>query len=51
MEIDMIISYKEMVASVGQMIHDVCEEEGIDYDHFVTALNDAFNACFEIVEM
>ena len=47
----MILTYKEMVANVDQMIHDACKEEGVDYDHFVSALNDAFDARFEIVEM
>ena len=47
----MILTYDEMVASVDQMIRDACEEEGVEYDHFVASLNDAFDARFEIVEM
>lgn len=46
----MILSYEEMVASVDKIIHEVCDKEGIEYDHFVNALNDAFDARYEMVE-
>lgn len=47
MEIDMILSYEEMVASVDKMIHAACKEEGVDYDEFIVALDAAMDKRYE----
>lgn len=43
----MILGYEEMVASVDKMIHAVCEEEGVDYNEFIAALNAAQDKRYE----
>ena len=45
------MTYDEIVADVEKLMREACEEAGADYDHFVAALDDAFDARFEIVEM
>jgi nitrate reductase assembly molybdenum cofactor insertion protein NarJ len=46
-----MITYDEMIADVVALMHTACEEAGADYDHFVAALDNAFDARFEIVEV
>lgn len=46
-----MLTYKQMVAEVEKLMRESCDEAGCDYDEFVTALNDAFDARFEIVEV
>ena len=45
-----MLTQKEIVAEVEKLMRRACEEAGADYDEFVTKLNDAFDARFEIVE-
>ena len=47
----MILNREEMIADMVRLMREACEEAGADYDHFVAALDDAFDARFEIVEM
>jgi hypothetical protein len=47
----MILNREEMIADMVRLMRKACEEAGADYDHFVAALDDAFDARFEIVEM
>lgn len=35
-----------MVADMEQGMRKACEEQGVEYDQFVTALSDAFDARF-----
>ena len=46
----MILKYEEAVAQIDQIMHEVCDEAGIDYDEFVADIVGAFDAIFEIVE-
>ncbi len=46
-----MISYDEMVADVEKLMRKACDDAGCDYDEFVAALDNAFDARFEIVEM
>lgn len=43
----MILSCEEMAAQVNQIIVDVCAEEGIEYDDFISAFNKAWGSQFE----
>ena len=45
-----MLTQKEIVADVEKLMRKACEEAGADYDEFVTKLNDAFDARFEIEE-
>ena len=45
-----MLTQKEMVAEVEQLMRKACADAGADYVEFVTKLNDAFDARFEIVE-
>jgi hypothetical protein len=47
----MILNHEEMSAVMVRMMRKACEEAGADYDHFVAALDEAFDARFEIMEM
>jgi hypothetical protein len=42
-----MLTQKEIVADVEQLMRNACAEAGADYDEFVTKLNDAFDARFE----
>jgi hypothetical protein len=46
-----MMTYDEIVADVEKLMRKACEEAGADYDHFVAALDNAFDARFEIMEM
>ena len=46
-----MISYDEMIADVEELMLKACDDAGADYDEFVAALDDAFDARFEIMEM
>ena len=46
-----MLTQKEIVADVEKLMRKACEEAGADYDEFVAALDNAFDARFEIVEM
>jgi hypothetical protein len=46
-----MITWDEMIDDVEKLMRNACDEAGADYDHFVAALDDAFDARFEIVEM
>ena len=46
-----MMTWNEMIADVEKLMRNACEEAGANYDHFVAALDDAFDARFEIVEM
>ena len=41
----------QMIVDVVQLMHKACEETGVDYEEFVLALDDAFDARYEIVEV
>lgn len=47
----MILTYNEMVADVEKLMRKACEEAGADYDEFILALDNAFDARFEIAEV
>jgi hypothetical protein len=46
-----MLTQKEIVADVEKLMRKACEEAGADYDEFVAALDNAFDARFEIMEM
>ena len=41
----------QMIVDMIQLMHKACEETGVDYEEFVLALDDAFDARYEIVEV
>ena len=47
----MILNREEMIADMVRLMRKACEEVGADYDEFVAALDNAFDARFEIVEV
>jgi hypothetical protein len=47
----MILNREEMIADMVRLMRKACEEVGADYDEFVAALDNAFDARFEIMEM
>lgn len=47
----MILNREEMIAEMVRMMRKACEEAGADYDEFILALDNAFDARFEIVEV
>jgi len=47
----MILSREEMIADMVRLMRKACEEADADYDEFVEALDNAFDARFEIMEM
>jgi nitrate reductase assembly molybdenum cofactor insertion protein NarJ len=50
-EMVMILNREEMIADMVRLMRKACEEAGADYDEFVAALDNAFDARFEIMEM
>ena len=46
-----MMTYDEMIADVEKLMRKACDEAGGDYDEFVAALDNAFDARFEIVEV
>ena len=46
-----MMTYDEMIAEMVRMMRKACEEAGADYDEFILALDNAFDARFEIVEV
>jgi hypothetical protein len=46
-----MMTYDEIVTDVEKLMRKACEKAGVDYGHFVAALDNAFDARFEIMEM
>jgi hypothetical protein len=43
----MILNREEMISDMVRLMRKACEEAGADYDEFVAALDNAFDARFE----